>query len=124
MLRTAKWLPKLKREISNLKLNFSFPSEEDSSVGAVHGLADIQEHYDFKVDDLIKGHIEDFESRNCDKKRLFYKANKGLTSDDALAIANDALRSSYLHGYVKWLKGALKKAKAEERPTKHLNKIK
>ena len=124
IIRTAKWLPKLKREIPHLKFDFPFPSEEDSLVGAVHGLADIQEYYDFKVDDLMKGHITDFEGSNGGKKRLFYKANKGLTSDDALAVANDALRSNYLHGYVEWLKGALKQAKAEERPAKHLSKIK
>ena len=76
-------------------------------------------HIFYQVDDLINGHIQDFEG----KKRLFYEANSGLTSHDVLAIANDAFRSNYLQGYVEWLKGASKKAKAEKRPGKELLKI-
>ncbi len=119
--RAAKWLPKIKKYFPTIEMNFTLPSEEDVTIKSAHGLADILEHFDLDINDLVNGQLENFESP---QQPRFFEAKSRLTSGDLMAVANEALRSNYLDGYVQWLKATLKAAKAEDKSAKDITKIK
>ena len=55
--RLSKWLPKLMKVIPNLNFEFHLPSTSEAIEGAIHGLADIVEHYDLDAYDLGPLHV-------------------------------------------------------------------
>ncbi len=113
--RMAKWLPMLKSDIPSLKIHFQLPNEYDAAFGVAHGLADIQEHYNLDVNDMIQGRIVS----SVDSERVFNAASN-LTSHEITMIAQEASKVQYLEGYVSWLQGALDAVQAENRSNKNL----
>ena len=66
MLRASKWLPSIKKHLNTTCLGLEIevdipmmPSVTDAKAGSAHGLADILEHYNQDVDELIRGRIID-----------------------------------------------------------------
>ncbi len=116
--RASKWFPILKENVPSLQLTLTIPTESEVTIGSAHGLADIQEHYNFKVDDLIQGKIVDPITGRV------YKSEQRLTSVEALLMAKEAVDVRYLEGAVLWLKGALKAAKSEKKPKGMVDRIK
>ncbi len=119
MLRTAKFLPSLKKHIDSLKFDYTMPSGSDAAVGAAHGLADLQEYHRLDVDDLVQGRLKDYVN-----PERFFQAASNLTSQECLLVATEAKRMEYLEGQVLWLKGAVNAAKAEGKPSKYISKLK
>ena len=118
MLRTAKWLPALKRHIPSLTFNFTMPSEADAAVGGAHGLADMQDYHKLNVTELILGCIWNYHTGEV------YQAASNLTSREATLVATEAKKTEYLEGHVVWLQGAVHAAKAEGKPAKIIKQLK
>ena len=100
--RLSKWLPKLMKVIPNLNFEFHLPSTREAIEGAIHGLADIVEHYDLDPYDLVQGRVTNFITGEI------YHSNSNLTSKEILKVANGAKLANYLDGYVNWCEAALK----------------
>ncbi len=116
--RASKWFPILVENIPELDTGLTIPTKDEVIVGAAHGLADIQEHYNLNVNDLIQGKIVDSVNGQV------YKSVRNLSSTEALLIAKEARDVKYLEGQVRWLKGALKAAKSEKKPKGVIDRIK
>ena len=99
------WLPKLMEVIPNLNFEFHLPSASEAMEGAIHGLADIVEHYDFDANDIVQGKVTNFVTGE-----LFH-SNSNLTSKEILKVANGAKIANYFDGYVNWCEAALKVTK-------------
>ena len=91
--------------IPNLNFEFHLPSTREAIEGAIHGLADIVEHYDLDAYDLVQGRLTNFITGKI------YLSNSNLTSKEILKVANGAKISNYLDGYVNWCEAALKVTK-------------
>ena len=88
--------------IPNLNFEFHLPSTREAIEGAIHGLADIVEHYDLDAYDLVQGRVTNFITGEI------YHSNSNLTSKEILKVANGAKLANYLDGYVNWCEAALK----------------
>ena len=88
--------------IPNLNFEFHLPSTREAIEGAIHGLADIVEHYDLDPYDLVQGRVTNFITGEI------YHSNSNLTSKEILKVANGAKLANYLNGYVNWCEAALK----------------
>jgi hypothetical protein len=88
--------------IPNLNFEFNLPSASEAIEGAIHGLADIVEHYDFDANAIVQGKVKSFVTGE-----LFH-SNSNLTSNEILKVANGAKIANYLDGYVNWCEAALK----------------
>ena len=138
--RTAKWIPKLMKNLPNFKFAFNVPSISDAYVGAALGLADIHEHFNLETNDLAKGEFEKITVYSDPNLKipfqnpkgvikdalngLTYKSNSPLTSQELLGIASEAKSMTYLEGEVNWLMAALKQAKFEKLSAKAISSIK
>ena len=91
--------------IPNLNFEFHLPSTSEAIEGAIHGLADIVEHYELDAYDLVQGRVKNFVTGEI------YHSNSNLTSREILKVANGAKISNYLDGYVNWCEAALKVTK-------------
>ena len=111
-------MPKLRKQVTDLKFDVNLPSVSDSYVGASHGLADILEHFNMNTTDVARGEIMDFVTEKV------YKAKSPLNSMELMQIANEAKGVGYMDGFVTWMTTALKKAKEEKRDAKYISTIK
>ena len=91
--------------IPTLNFEFHLPSASEAIEGAIHGLADIVEHYDFDANDIVQGRVTNFVTGE-----LFH-SNSNLTSKEILKVANGAKIANYFDGYVNWCEAALKVTK-------------
>ena len=84
---------------------------------ALHGIVEIQEHFDLDTNDLARGRIKDFRTGKI------YQSNSHLTSNELLEISKEAKNEDYLNNYVDWLNATLEQAIIEKTSSKYISKL-